>query len=161
MLCYELTDKVLLVNHTPKSKVDDRYNNEIHEIIEQKGESQKYVVKGIETEKLRSVHRDNIIPFKQDCVRINPVKVENIKSWHQLNAKPAKHQSTIQINKSINQKISTYYGYGDETKVDHQVLIPTVITKQSVDQVFTEANQTTVIDLGCGKLKKRSICTIL
>ena len=33
ILCYEPTDKVLLVNHTPKSKVDDRYNNEIHEII--------------------------------------------------------------------------------------------------------------------------------
>ena len=64
---FNKADKVLIVKHVSQNKIDDHYDNKVFEITERRGDSHVYIVRGMEYNVTKQVHRDNIIPFKQAC----------------------------------------------------------------------------------------------
>ena len=62
---FQPMDKVLIVNHIKRNKIDDNFKEQIYEVVEQKGNSQIYVLRGMESSEMKRVHRDDIILFKE------------------------------------------------------------------------------------------------
>ena len=156
------SDKVLLINHTPKNKIDDCYNNEIFEIIEQKGHSQIYVVRGLETSKIKSVHRDTIIPFKEAETEVNQTQIHDIQSWHEMKTPSPEAQSTMTVNKDYNKKIALYLGDSKMIKSSCKKIAPMKLTHSTIKEILVDKQNTPIIlQLDSLHINKRGLDIII
>ena len=153
------SDKVLIVKHVTNNKVDDHYLDEVYEVIERKGDSPIYVVQGIESFTMKSVHRDNIILYKQTATDQLPVKPDDLQSWQDMHNLPEDltDESPFPINKHLNRKVAIYYGKPDNLQIDH-LSLPTVVNEDSIEtllQGIGKHNATVVLLIDNNKKQPR------
>ena len=82
---FHKSDKVLITKHLSRNKIDDNYLDEVFEVVQQKGDSLIYIVKGIESNTIKSVHRDDMVLFKEDSCSSEVEKNTRIRHPKQVN----------------------------------------------------------------------------
>ena len=107
-------DKVLIRKHVTKNKADDRYRTEIYEIVHQKDDSVIYLIKSLESSTIKSIHRDNMILFRERTNNDADVnQFTNIKSWQQTRVKYNNQlceDAEFGIKKDYNNRIGISFG---------------------------------------------------
>ena len=116
---------MLITKHVTKNKVDDRYMDEVYEIINQIGDSQIYTVKGIETSIIKRVHRDNIIMFKRSEMNDHLVTTDTVTTWHDMKTfrnVQDDMKGEYEVSRQLNKKIAIYFGDANHLTAEHVVI---------------------------------------
>ena len=126
-------DKVLITKHLTRNKIDDHYSDEIFEVIEQKGNSLIYMVRGLDTAAIKSVHRDDIILFKE----ASSDKDTELVTWQEMKYIPDKLDTEVEeykVDTKINNKIVIWYGNIEELHITHSFQISSRVTQEKIAQ---------------------------
>ena len=111
---FEQGDKVLVRKFVQKNKVDDRYQTEIHTVITQKEDVPLFLVQGLESGTIKTIHRDHLILFHQSPPTQPVTTVEDITTWDKLQHKQYTADDTEDeewsINKKYNSRVALYFG---------------------------------------------------
>ena len=95
------------------NKVDDRFQAEIHQVIKQKEDLPLYLVKGLESGTIKTIHRDNLVLFKQNSTNnfVN-IEFENLETWNNMRHKAydPNEDEEYSIKKHYNSRISIHFG---------------------------------------------------
>lgn len=136
-LTFNPDDRVLVRKHASKNKIDDRYQAEIFEIVTRKDDTPLYIIKGLERGSIKTIHRDNLILFKQATVPHKPMTLNDIPSWQQLQTKPYvpdEENIVYMVNKHLNSKVAIFYGDPNNIKADSTIVIPKEGTEDQLVQ---------------------------
>ena len=113
-------DKVLVRKHTPRNKIDDHYQAEIHVVIKKKHEnSVVYCVKGLETSIVKYYHQDHLVLFRERDAKTKELKhVLDLPSWHDTRCIKSHEEPEFVRKQSINKVVSITYGEANDLTAD-------------------------------------------
>ena len=110
---FNVGDNVLVRKFVRINKVDDRFQAEIHQVIKQKEDLPLYLVKGLESGTIKTIHRDNLVLFKQNSTNnfVN-IEFENLETWNNMRHKAydPNEDEEYSIKKHYNSRISIHFG---------------------------------------------------
>ena len=125
-LTFNVGDHVLIRKFIRNNKVDDRFQAEINEVLKQKEDLPLYLVKGLESGTIKTIHRDNLILFKQHSTTNSDQDFDTIETWTNTRHKiyKPKDDEEFPIKKSFNGRISIHFG---------KLLLPTDVASIKVE----------------------------
>ena len=138
-LAFNVADKVLIVKHVTRNKVDDHYDDEIYEVKERKGNSDIYVVQGIESAVVKTIHRDYMILFKQAPQDPKPMKIKDLPTWQDmLTPEVCSEEVQHPVKKNLNKKITLYYGDQKTLHPSDAICLPDIVDRESATKIFNK-----------------------
>ena len=164
---FNVSDKVLLIKHVAKNKIDDNYLDEVYEIIERKGNSSIYIVQGLVSHIVKSVHRDNMVLFKQNNAKESMIDPDALPTWHEMTAssRQVTTEESPPVSESMNKKIAVFYGSFTNAKVQ-VITVPVIISDKNISALLKSCNKDEYVLLrldskSLNKVKLKSILNIL
>ena len=135
-LTFTPNDRVLVRKFVTKNKIDDRYQAEIFEVIKQKEGYPLYIIKGLESGSIKTIHRDHLILFKQSDPITVQTTVNSLPTWDQTQTKTYEmdddDEEEFSIKKQLNSKISIFYGDSDTLNADYTLIISNKIKEDEL-----------------------------
>ena len=127
-------DKVLVRKFVQKNKVDDRFQAEIYVIISKKDDVPLYLVQGLESGTIKSIHRDHLILFHQSAPSKPITTVNDIITWDIMQHK---HYNTDEdedwlIKKKFNNRIAIHFGESNDIATDYRLEISSIISSNDM-----------------------------
>ena len=159
-LNFKPADRILLRKHSTKNKIDDRFQAEIYEVVHKRDTTPVYIVKGLESGMVKSIHRDNIILFKEACEPASSLTLDDITPWQQLHTKSfdfSGEELEFSIKRQLNSKVSILYGDSSKVKTDTTIIVPKDVSEDHINQQLKSAKDNNhhtafvVIDNLCSK----------
>lgn len=112
-LVFNKGDRVLVRKFRQTNKIDDRYQAEIHTVIKKKPDVPLYLVQGLESGAIKTIHRDHLILYYQaETTSSTPIKVQNIITWDVMRHKihePDDEEGEYPIKKHFNNRVAVVF----------------------------------------------------
>ena len=155
-------DKVLVRKHTPRNKIDDHYQAEIHVVIKKKHEnSVVYCVKGLETSIVKYYHQDHLVLFRERDAKTKELKhVLDLPSWHDTRCIKSHEEPEFVRKESINKVVSITYGEANDLTADYTIDVPLRFTEKTIVNALKEANKTGATSAMLVLPKQQSVCSL-
>ena len=127
-------DKVLVRKFVTKNKIDDRYQAEIFEVIRKKQSVPLYLIKGLESGIIKTIHRDHLILFKQSNKKEKPTSIDTIITWENMTHKlyDSHEDEEYSVRKSFNKRIAINFGELSNNDGQHSLLITASISADNL-----------------------------
>ena len=156
-------DKVLVRKFTQKNKVDDRFHAEIHTVLNQKDDVPLFLIQGLESGTIKTIHRDHLILFHQspDQQTDTTTDLEDITTWDNYQNKeyPVDEDETWPVVKKINARVGLHFGKSTELKADYTMTVTDTTTEDEICSNLKSAktNQLTSAVISSKSTKKETI----
>ena len=136
-------DKVLVRKFVRKNKVDDRYQAEIHDVIGKKKDVPLYLVKGLESGTIKTIHRDHLILFKESTTTSTTQTLDEITNWDNMVHKVYERDpdQDYMIKKGLNQKVALHFGDVSLFKSDYKMVVDKSTTEHDNDSKLKTARE--------------------
>ena len=137
-------DKVLVRKFVRKNKVDDRFQAEIHDVISKKDEVPLYLIKGLESGTIKTIHRDHLILFKESTTVREPTPtIHEIVTWDNMKNKSYERDpdEDYQIKKQLNQKVALHFGESINIQSDYKLVIDNTTSEADIDKNIKTASE--------------------
>ena len=133
-LTFNAGDHVLIRKFVRKNKVDDRFQAEINEVLQKKDDLPLYLVKGLESGTIKTIHRDNLILFKQHTTTNFDEDFNTIETWSNMRHKTykPKDDEEFPIKKHFNNRISLHFG---KLQLPTDVALMNIETSTSMEDI--------------------------
>ena len=135
-------DKVLVRKFVRKNKVDDRFQAEIHDVISKKDEVPLYLVQGLESGTIKTIHRDHLILFKESTTVREPTPtIHEIVTWDNMKNKSYERDpdEDYQIKKQLNQKVALHFGESINIQSDYKLVIDNTTSEADIDKKLKDS----------------------
>ena len=137
-------DKVLVRKFVRKNKVDDRFQAEIHDVISKNDEVPLYLIKGLESGTIKTIHRDHLILFKESTTVREPTPtILEIVTWDNMKNKSYERDpdEDYQIKKQLNQKVALHFGELINIQSDYKLVIDNTTSEADIDKNLKTAGE--------------------
>ena len=129
-------DKVLVRKFVQKNKVDDRFHAEIHTVLRQKDDVPLFLIQGLESGTIKTIHRDHLILFHQspELEPTTTTELADITAWDAFNNKeyPVDEDDDWPVNKKYNSRIALYFGKTTDLKPDYTMEVTDTTTESDI-----------------------------
>ena len=127
-----------------KDKVEDRFEAEIHNVICKKDAVPLYLIQGLESGTIKTIHRGHMILLKESTtVRESTPTIHEIVTWDNMKNKSYErdHDEDYQIKKQLNQKVDLHFGESINIQSDYKLVIDTTISEADIDSNLNTASE--------------------
>ena len=156
-------DKVLVRKFVQKNKVDDRFHAEIHTVLRQKDDVPLFLIQGLESGTIKTIHRDHLILFHQSPEQEPTITTEltDITTWDSFNNKeyPVDEDDDWPVNKKYNSRIALYFGKTTDLKPDYTTEVTDTTTESEISGNLKAArtNKLSTAVLSTTSIKRKNV----
>ena len=110
------------------------------QVIKQEDNLPLYLISGLESGLIKTIHRDHLILFHQST----PTKlltIDQLPSWENMNNKYFETHEEYCIKKQLNKKISIFYGNSTTLQADMNITIDKKVSESEIIEKLKDARQ--------------------